>query len=172
MSQEPEKISADVVEVIEKVDPLIRALPQAQQQEVRQIVTMAIAFQGPLPPPAMLEHYGKIIPNAPERMMALLEKQTDHRIAMETKLVDGRVSVTKTGQWMAFVLSLFFGSTAAYLGINGHEWLAGTIATTTIIGLAVVFVLGKEPGQKQVKQEAEQSPAKPLRGRKSPASKR
>ena len=104
--------------------------------------------------------------------MALLEKQTDHRIAMETKLVDGRVSVTKTGQWMAFVLSLFFGSAAAYLGINGHEWLAGTIATTTIIGLAVVFVLGKEPGQKQAKQEAEQSPAKPLRGRKSPASKR
>lgn len=171
MSTESEKIATDVVEVIEKVDPLIRALPAAQQQEVRQIVTTAIAFQGPLPPPAMLEHYGKIIPNGPERMMALLEKQTDHRIAMETKLVSGRISVTRTGQWMAFALSLFFGATAAYLGVNGHEWLAGTIATTTIIGLAVVFVLGKEPGQQQPKQEVEPSPAKQPRGKK-PASKR
>ncbi len=169
MSQEPEKIAADVVEVIEKVNPLIRALPIAQQREVRQIVTTAIAFQGPLPPPEMLEHYGKLIPNGPERMMALLEKQTDHRIAMETKLVNGRVSVTRTGQWMAFVLSVFFGSTAAFLGINGHEWLAGTIATTTIIGLAVVFVLGKEPGQTQPKQEAESNPAKQSRGKKQPA---
>lgn len=169
MSQEPEKIATDVVEVIEKVNPLIRALPIAQQQEVRQIVTTAIAFQGPLPPPEMLEHYGKLIPNGPERMMALLEKQTDHRIAMETKLVNGRVSVTRTGQWMAFVLSVFFGSTAAFLGINGHEWLAGTIATTTIIGLAVVFVLGKEPGQKQPKQEAESNSAKQSRSKKPPA---
>ena len=119
----------------------------------------------------MLEHYGKIIPNGPERLMALLEKQTDHRIAMETKLVNGRVAVTQTGQWMAFGLSIFFGSTAAYLGINGHEWLAGTIATTTIIGLAVVFVLGKEPGQKQPQQEAEPNPAKHARGKK-PAPKR
>ena len=171
MSQDPEKIATDLVEVIERVDPLIRTLPPAQQQEVRQIVTTAIAFQGPLPPPAMLEHYGRIIPNGPERMMALLEKQTDHRIAMETKLVSGRVSVTRTGQWMAFALSIFFGATAAYLGINSHEWLAGTIATTTIIGLAVVFVLGKEPGQKQPEQEAEPNPPKQARGKK-PASKR
>lgn len=161
-----------VVEVIERVDPLIKALPQAQQQEVRQIVSTAIAFQGPLPPPAMLEHYGRIIPNGPERMMALLEKQTDHRIAMETKLVNGRVSITRTGQWMAFALSIFFGSTAVYLGINGHEVLAGTIATTTIIGLAVVFVLGKEPGQKQPKQDAEPNPAKQARGKKPGPPKR
>ena len=166
MSQEPEKIATDVVEVIEKVDPLIRTLPAAQQKEVREIVTHAIAFQGPLPPPAMLEHYGKIIPNGPERMMALLEKQTDHRIAMETKLVDGRISVTRTGQIMAFMLSIFFGLSAFYLGINGHEWLAGTVATTTIIGLAVVFVLGKEPGQQQPKPEPDTSPAKQSRPKK------
>ncbi|MGH8832880.1 MAG: DUF2335 domain-containing protein [Polaromonas sp.] len=151
MTPPPERIPADAVELIEKVDPLIRALPPEQQQEVRQIVTTAIAFQGPLPPPGMLEHYGRIIPNGPERMMALLEKQTEHRVNMETKLVDGRASVTKTGQWMAFILSLFFGSMAAFLGYTGHEWLAGTIATTTIVGLAVVFVLGKEPGQKSPK---------------------
>lgn len=146
--------SNGVVEVIDRVDPLIKALPQAQQQEVRQIVSTAIAFQGPLPPPAMLEHYGRIIPNGPERMMALLEKQTDHRVNMEAKLVESKISVTRTGQRMAFFLSLFFGSIALFLGYTGHEWLAGTIATTTIVGLAVVFVLGKEPGQKSPKPPA------------------
>lgn len=167
MSQAQDNIATDVVEVIEKVDPLIRGLPAAQQQEVRQIVTTAIAFQGPLPPPGMLEHYERLIPNGAERMMVLLEKQTGHRIAMESKLVDGRIMATQTGQWMAFVLSILFGSAAAYLGATGHEWLAGTIATTTIIGLAVVFVLGKEPGQQQPKQEAEpNNPTKQTRGKK------
>jgi len=162
-----EKIPTDVVEVIEKVDPLIKTLPPAQQQEVRQIVTTAIAFQGPLPPPGMLEHYGRIIPDGAERLMALLEKQTDHRVNMETKLVDGRVSVAKTGQWMAFILSLFFGSISVFLGYTNHEWLAGTIATTTIVGLAVVFVLGKEPGQKSPKSpEPASKPTQPSKRRR------
>jgi hypothetical protein len=31
------------------------------------------------------------------------------------------------------------------LGYCGHDALAGTIACTTILGLACVFVLGKKP---------------------------
>lgn len=142
-----EGVPLEAVELVHKVEPLIRALPPDQQQEIREVITMAVSFQGPLPHPALLEQYGRIVPDAPERIIALLEKQTEHRIAMESALVNGRVSLSKVGQRMAFALSLFFGSIAAALGYYGHDWLAGTIATTTIVGLAVVFVLGKEPGK-------------------------
>lgn len=140
-------VPSEAVDLVEKVEPLIKALPPAQQQEIREVITMAVSFQGPLPHPALLEQYGRLVPNAPERLFALLEKQTDHRIAMESALVNGRVTLSRVGQRMAFALSLFFGAIAAVLGYYDHDWLAGTIAATTIVGLAVVFVLGKEPGQ-------------------------
>lgn len=70
------------VEVIDKVEPLILSLPQEKQTALRQIIT-SIQFQGPLPPPAMMEDYDRIIPNGANRLVVLLEKQTAHRIAME-----------------------------------------------------------------------------------------
>lgn len=134
-------------EVVDKVEPLIRTLPPEKQTALRQILT-SVQYQGPLPPPAMMEDYARIIPNGADRLVILLEKQTAHRIAMEDKLVTGRITVTKNGQFIAAGLSIFFGLVAAFLGYTGHDLLGGSIGVTTIIGLAVVFVLGKEPGQR------------------------
>lgn len=141
-----EKLSSEVTHIVEQVEPLISGLPPAKQQEVRQLlITTASSFQGPLPPPEMLEHYGRLIKNGPERLMLLLEKQTDHRINMESKLVRSRIGVTSVGQWMAFLLSLFFGVIALLFAFHGLELLAGLVFTTTITTLAAVFFLGKTP---------------------------
>ncbi|WP_137894981.1 DUF2335 domain-containing protein [Ramlibacter sp. 2FC] len=156
MSDESQPIAP--AEVVELVEPLIRALPQEKQAELRQIIQTSIQYQGPLPPPAMMAEYQHIIPNGADRLMLLLEKQTDHRIDMEARLVIGRIEVTKDGQRIAAGLSLFFGLVAAFLGYFGHDWLAGTIGVTTIIGLAVVFVLGKEPGRQDAKSAAPEEP--------------
>lgn len=155
-------------EVAERVEPLIRTLPQEKQAQLRQIIATYIQYQGPLPPPAMMAEYQQIIPNGADRLTVLLEKQTAHRIAMETSLVTGRIEVTKTGQRIAAGLSVFFGLVAAFLGYNGHDWLAGSIGVTTIIGLAVVFVLGKEPGRQAAQpepEEPEEQVARPHPGR-------
>lgn len=102
----------------------------------------------------MLAEYEQVIPNGADRLMKLLEKQTDHRIAMESQLVRGRVQMTRDGQWIAAGLSVFLVLVAAFLGYFGHDWLAASIGVTTIIGLAVVFVLGKEPGRQAATDEA------------------
>lgn len=145
-----------VVDELDPVEPLIRTLPQEKRVLIRQII--AQHYQGPLPPPAMMEDYDRIIPDGANRLMNLLEQQTSHRIAMEEKLVSGNILVTRTGQLIAAVLSVFFGLVAAFLGYFGHDVLAGSIGVTTIIGLAVVFVLGKEPGQRDVDSEADVNP--------------
>lgn len=151
-------IPPTAVEVVDKVEPLIRTLPVDKQEEIRHAITTAIAYQGPLPPPQMLAQYGAVVPDSPERIIRLLEKQTDHRIAMETALVRGQVSSTSRGQFMAFGLSVFFGCVAAWLGYHNHDWLAGVIAATTIVGLATVFVLGRRASPQDAADEEEPEP--------------
>lgn len=108
-----------------------------------------------------MEDYGRIIPDGANRLMSLLEKQTNHRIAMEERIVSGNVSVAKTGQVIAAGLSIFFGLVTTFLGYVGHDVLAGSIGVTTIIGLAVVFVLGKEPGKRDIDDESRASSPSP-----------
>lgn len=158
-SSSDDKSPTSAAEVVDQVTPLIQTLPKEKQVEVRRIVSMATSFHGPLPHPDVLARYGEIIPNGAERLMVLLEKQTDHRISVESKLVSARVLTTSRGQKIAAGLSVFFGLIAAFLGFTGHDWLAGSIGVTTIVGLAVVFVLGKEPGRKDVP-ETKAPPAK------------
>jgi uncharacterized membrane protein len=156
-------------ELVEQVEPLIRSLPQEKQTQLRQIIATSIQYhQGPLPPPTMMAEYGQVIPDGANRLMILVEKQTDHRIAMESELVRGRVAVTKRGQAIAGCLSIFFGLVAGVLGYFNHDVLAGSIGVTTIIGLAVVFVLGKEPGagKNRAAPEGEQQPSTPRAPRK------
>lgn len=150
MSVDGEVGSSEVAprSVVDVVEPLLTELPATKKKEALRVISQSIQYQGPLPPPEMMARYGELIEDGPNRLMRLLEKQTDHRIQMESQLVGTRVSTTKHGQYFAAGLSAFFGIIALVLGISGHDWLAGTICVTTIIGLATVFVLGKEPGTK------------------------
>lgn len=160
-AEDGERVPTTAVEVVDQVAPLIQELPKEKQVAVQRIVAMAMSFQGPLPPPEILAHYGQIIPNGAERLMVLLEKQTDHRISVESRLVDARISTTSKGQNIAAGLSVFFGLIAVALGYTGHDLLAGSIGVTTIVGLAVVFVLGKEPGQQKPPEEDKPPPRPP-----------
>lgn len=56
----------------------------------------ALAMQGPLPPPDILSGYDAIVPGAAERILAMAEKQNDHRIEME----QGLLSQPGVGRWL------------------------------------------------------------------------
>lgn len=140
---------------VAELEPILEKLPASQREKIRQIL---VQYQGPLPHPAMMEEYARLIPNAPERLMALLEQQTAHRISIESTLVTSKDSLTKRGQWFAFVLSVFFGAITVVLALNGQPVVAGSIGVTTIVGLAVVFVLGREPGQRTPAPPSPKSP--------------
>jgi len=162
------KSASAAPQLIDQVAPLLEPLQPAQRERVLSIVQTAVhQYQGPLPPPDMLRGYNAEITDGANRIMALLELQTAHRIAMENRVVDGQLSLSKVGQVLAFVLALFFGCIALYFGAYGQPLLAGTVLTTTIIGLAVVFVLGKEPGDKDAPEPPESQP--PPAQKKPPA---
>jgi hypothetical protein len=44
---------------------------------------------------------------------------------------------------MAYTLTLTLSAGGLYMGLTGHEWLAGALFTTTIGAVATAFVMGR-----------------------------
>ena len=66
-------------------DPKSVQAPPAQLTTTR--VSQSVSFQGPIPPPQLLEQYSKVIPNGAERIMAMAESQLQHRQSLESAVV-------------------------------------------------------------------------------------
>lgn len=130
------------------VNDILQELPEDKRNAI--LATMMSieeerTFSGPLPPPEHFEAYEKTLPGATDRIMTMTEKQVDHRIDMEKTIVKKKFFQSTLGQVLATILILFFGSISYSLAMNGHDTVAGIIGVTTVIGLAVVFVLNKIP---------------------------
>ena len=52
----------------------------------------ASSFQGPLPPPQILNHYDQIVPGSAERIISLWESQVRHRQELEKKAIGSDVN--------------------------------------------------------------------------------
>lgn len=73
----------------------------------------------------------------------MAENQSKHRMDLENFAIKGQVRQSGRGQVFGFVLALICISATVYLAIEGHESLAIALGTTTVIGLAGIFVVGK-----------------------------
>ena len=137
----------------EAVD-LIETLPEDKRQAVERVVRMvAKLHRGPLPDGETLEHYTRLIPNAGERMMALVERDAAHRQSLElrmiqhqSKVVDCKTTLARRGQWIGLALTILLSGAGVLLGLNGHDWLGGVICTTTIVAVVTIFVLQRVVG--------------------------
>lgn len=74
----------------------------------------------------------------------MAELQTKHRINLESTIINEKIKQIKLGQKFGFAISLVGLGLATYLSILGHDTVAGIFATSTIVGLVVVFVIGKK----------------------------
>ncbi|MDO8795616.1 MAG: DUF2335 domain-containing protein [Vicinamibacterales bacterium] len=120
------------------------ALDTRQSQAPARRVSASIsAFQGPLPPPEMLERYNAIVPNGADRIVAMAEGQLRHRQQLESMVVNGNVTSQKRGQLFAFVLGLVaIVGGIVLIGLDKDtQGLAAII--TAFVALAGVFVYGR-----------------------------
>ncbi len=123
--------------------PILAALPEEKRAAVIRVAQQIKSFHSsPLPDPDTLRAYAKLIPNAPERIMILVESESRHRQAQETRLVACETRRITRGQWMAFILTLLLAAAGLYLGVTDHDWLAAGLFTTTIGAVVTIFVLG------------------------------
>ncbi|RKW52354.1 MAG: DUF2335 domain-containing protein [Prevotella sp.] len=101
-------------------------------------------FCGPLPAPEDFKAYGKVIPDAPERILCLMEQQVEHRISTERNIVTSGLKESRRGQWMGCSIVIILIGLSSLLALYGHDVTAGFMITAGI-GLAVVFVLKQNP---------------------------
>ena len=122
-----------------------RSLSQVGQDSrtiVRQEQT--IAYSGPIPHPSDLAKYEQILPGAAERILAMAEKQSEHRQALESKVIESGIRKSERG----LVFGLVIGVTALLVGglcaLLGKEIAASFIGGGGIVGLVSVFVVGSQ----------------------------
>jgi len=74
-------------------------LPTKQEGEVlseevdeeAEIITRASSWSGPLPSPASLREFEEIVPGSADRLITMVEKQGNHRMEIEKRVVEGGV---------------------------------------------------------------------------------
>ncbi|MHB8172921.1 MAG: DUF2335 domain-containing protein [Nitrospirota bacterium] len=108
------------------------------------------AFSGPLPPPALLEHYNQVQPGFAERIVMMAEEEANHRRACERKALEADIELNgkdfserQRGQFLAFGIVLIIGGLGCYLAMNGHE-ITGSVFGGPAIASMVANFLGKK----------------------------
>ncbi|WP_302612356.1 DUF2335 domain-containing protein [uncultured Muribaculum sp.] len=147
-AKKPESPSRSIESVVSaELDSVLAPLSDEQKQiVVRSIIAArSESFSGPLPHPELLIKYEEAFPGAAERIFKIAENEQGHRIKYDNDMLNGALVQAKRGQWMGFTLCILFGLLALAAAYLGYPILAGVLGGGTIISLAVVFVLNREP---------------------------
>jgi len=137
-------------ELSEDITDINKVLENLEPNQRSKIVSAFMAletehsFRGPLPAPKDFKAYGEVIPDAPERILCLMEQQVEHRIGTERSIVTSGLKESQRGQWMGYSIVVILIGLSTLLALYGHDVTAG-IMITAAIGLAVVFVLKQNP---------------------------
>ncbi|HVA50222.1 MAG TPA: DUF2335 domain-containing protein [Pirellulales bacterium] len=118
------------------------AIPAGVLAQITSQVTTT-SYSGPVPPPALLREYNDIVPGAAERIMAMAEKQSAHRIDLESTVVKGDSRRSWVGLWLGFVVSLAIIGAGLWVALSGAPTAGAAIITGTIVSLSGVFVYGQ-----------------------------
>lgn len=98
-----------------------------------EMLSAVIAYEGPLPPPAMLEAFQRIDPNLPSEIIASWKSAQGHSQETTTHIVKSSSWIAHTGQWMAFIISLFGLATAAVIALlSDHQWAAAVVGSAAL----------------------------------------
>jgi uncharacterized membrane protein len=118
-----------------------------------QVQTVSHSFEGPLPPPALLQQYDVAIPGSAERIFRLAEQETQHRQNQENMAVQANIAAQQkqlaigdyqsravsksdaTGQVLGFIVSLACVGGSIYLASNGQPWVASVLAGLPLAGI-------------------------------------
>lgn len=106
-------------------------------------------FSGPLPPPDLLAKYNEIVPNAAERILRLVEIQTEHRHSLEKAVVDGQ----EKRAWVGMVIAGLIGLSAVIGGtlvmLQGYDLSGWGTMFTGLATLVGVFIYGNESRKRE-----------------------
>lgn len=117
-----------------------------------QAIQKSSKFSGPIPSPEVLEGYKTVLPDAPERILAMAEREQSHRHKLEQQQVSAYTRDIKDdryegrlGQIFAVTIALTAIACGTYLAINDKQISGSIISASGIGGIVTVFVKGRSP---------------------------
>lgn len=127
---------------VANIDKVLEELPKDKRDVIYSaFYAIERSYSGPLPPPEDFAKYEQNLPGSMDRILTLTEKQVDHRIELENK----EVKLENRGQIIGAALVALFGVMSFLLAMFDHENVALGMGVTTVISVAVIFVLNKVP---------------------------
>ncbi|MBR4791801.1 MAG: DUF2335 domain-containing protein [Treponema sp.] len=119
---------------------------------------LAAHYSSPLPPAAELERYEKIYPGFAERLMVRYEKQSDHRMELETKVIESGIKNSARGQVFAFLLSAMTIGVGAFLIYRNKDILGIAAVLSALATLLGVFIYGNKSKKDERIQKSKANP--------------
>jgi uncharacterized membrane protein len=114
------------------------------------------ATTSPVPPPEILAGYNEYIPDGANRLLVMIEKQSDHRQKVESSVVETQNRATLRGQNYALAITIVLIAMGGIAMFTGHDTVAGVIFGTTIVGAASTFLFGRRAQQRDLDKKAPQ----------------
>ena len=140
-------------------DPAPPKNPGPEQLGSRLIVTHAF-FEGPLPPPAVLEHFERVAPGAAARILTFTEDEFRHRRSIEVTIVSANTRALGRGQWFGFLVMMVGMGLGAWLVRAGYQLIGFGSIVAPLAAAATLFVYA----QRREERERERKRAEYLRG--------
>lgn len=106
-------------------------------------------FSGPLPPPEVLAGYDEIVPGMAERLLVKFEKQADHRMSLEKRVIDGDVRRSWAGLLLGFTFGVALLVASVYMIANGFAVAGIIVIATELVAIAVALIYSTETRRRE-----------------------
>ena len=129
-------------------------------------ITQQDRFQGPIPPPELIERYDALVPGTAKRLIDLAVEESLHRRAIESNTNQANIAAQRKqgeiasyqtravfrsdmlGQAAGAIVSLGCIGGAVYLGLNNHE-----VAAAALCAIPLAAVIQALRGRKAAERE-------------------
>lgn len=123
---------------------------ETQIVKMKESVSM---YSGPLPHPDMLREYAKIVPSAPERILAMAEHQNKHRIEIEKAFLVGNMKLERLGVVFGLIIPIAGMICGTIIIISGYAAAGFVSIIATLLPSSGSYVYGKIKSSKEKKSE-------------------
>jgi uncharacterized membrane protein len=98
----------------------------------------------------MLAKYNEIAPGLAERIISMAEQQSNHRRALEKKVIYGNELRAHIGQFMAFFAALAGIGAGVYLTMHDKSSEGLVAILGPLVGIVGIFIYGKISQKKEL----------------------
>lgn len=133
-----------------KLAAQIKQAPEPLRHFVEELAVVQESTVGPLPPPSMLAGYERVMPGFTKIFADSFRQEGIQRIKAEDREfellkteTESRRADRRRGMNAAAALGSLCIVGATFLGMHGHDWLGGVLATTALGAILTAFLAAR-----------------------------